>query len=349
MCTHSSPQIQLMQKYNKSGKKQPKRPSGKDNRGKAKRQLVVREQDESHVDRHDNVSSGSLSDNEGFSDSDRDVMNNLIDGSDDENSEVEFANNSDREDNASVGPNDTSTQGEELSQIGDSHRPLSPTSISAKADDIFCRDYVVDPPLLHLHPVSETLAATFTEWCRVTPKKDEIKDMFKKALIPINVEGLYPVRINEPVFRKLPLKAKIQDQHLRGLNTFLARGTGPVLSIFNDLCQMEAAISSSSASTNISINDSKQLMIDGMTIDFKDMRVKLGHALRLLSTAHSVLLQRRRASLRPYLDFKFQYLTRESNPVTTLLLGGDLELKVTEAVKTSEVAKKLTYARTPRR
>ena len=31
--------------------------------------------------------------------------------------------------------------------------------------------------------------------------------MFKQVLVPINAEGLYPVKINEPVFRKLPLRA----------------------------------------------------------------------------------------------------------------------------------------------
>ena len=171
--------------------------------------------------------------------------------------------------------------------------------------------------------------------------------MFRQALVPINVEGLYPVRINEPVFRKLPLKARIQDQRLCGLNTFLARGMGPVLSIFNDMCQIEAAVAGTSDRTIISIASNQNIMLDGMTINFQEMRTKIGRALRLLTSCHAVLLQRRKASICPYLDRKFQYLTKESNSVTTLLLGGDLENKVSEAVKVSEVAKKITFTRPP--
>ena len=72
-----------------------------------------------------------------------------------------------------------------------------------------------------------------------------------------------------------------------------------MLSIFNDLCQMEAAVASSTSSTLIQLNDNKQIMIDGMTVDFKDMRTKIGHALKLLTTAHSVLLQHCKASPHP--------------------------------------------------
>ena len=118
-------------------------------------------------------------------------------------------------------------------------RPLSPGTIALHADDIFCHDYVVNPPVMHLKPVSETLAETFTNWCHVAPKKEEVKEMFKQALVPINVEGLYPVRINDALYKKLPFKARVADQRLRGLNTFLARGMGPLVSIFHELCNVD--------------------------------------------------------------------------------------------------------------
>ena len=79
------------------------------------------------------------------------------------------------------------------------------------------------------------------------------------------------------------------------------------------------------------------------------MRRFLGKSLKLLTSVHANLLLKRKVSLRPYLDRKFHHLTRESNPVTTLLLGGDLEQKISEVTKVSEVAKHLTFTRTPRR
>ena len=77
---------------------------------------------------------------------------------------------------------------------------------------------------------------------------------------------------------------------------------------------MEAAAASSTTSTLIQLTDSKQIMINGLTVDFKDMRTIIGHALKLLTMAHAVLLQCHWASLHPYLDYKFQYLTHDSNP-----------------------------------
>ena len=300
-CTHSSPQMQLMRQWesHNSGKKGRKRTPACQHQQAPKRQLVVRDTNESHHEHHNDVSNSNFSDhNEEFSDSDHSMMDQLIEGLDQEDTLSE-GHVDDQNVVEKISDRDNlSLNGDPLHR-NDAHRLLSLSSISAKGDDIFCKDYVVDPPLLHLHPISETLAATITQWCHVPPKKDDINYMFKQALVSINVEGLYPVRINEPVFRKLPLKARIQDQRLRGLNTFLAWGVGPVLSIFNDLCQMEAAVASSTSSTLIQLNDNKQIMIDGMTVDFKDMRTKIGQALKLLTTAHSVLLQHCKASPHP--------------------------------------------------
>ena len=126
------------------------------------------------------------------------MMDQLIDGSDQEDTLSE-GHVDDQNVVEKISDRDNlSLNGDPLHR-NDAHRPLSLSSISAKGDDIFCKDYVVDPPLLHLHPISETLAATITQWCHVPPKKDDINYKFKQALVSINVEGLYPVRINEPV------------------------------------------------------------------------------------------------------------------------------------------------------
>ena len=131
---------------------------------------MVRDTDESHNKDHNDVSNSNFSDqNEEFSDSNHSMMDQLIDGSDHEDTLSKGPIDDQNFDNT-AGRDNVSLNGDPL-HGNDSHTPLSLSSISAKADDIFCKDYVVDPPILHLHPVSETLAATITQWCHVPPKK----------------------------------------------------------------------------------------------------------------------------------------------------------------------------------
>ena len=270
-----------------------------------------------------------------------DSDNSLEQYSDDEVEDMENVIDADININKSAVSDDNNTN--EGDGIITKHAPPTPSTIAAKADDIFCRDYVVDPPILHLKPVSETLACTLTTWCRVPPKKDEVKDMFKASLVPINVEGLHPVCINDSLYRKLPMTAKINDQRLWGINTFLARGTGPLAEIFNDFFQIEAGLKYTSEKLNIQINNKSEIVVDGLTIDFPGFCCLLGRSICLLTAAHSNILQHRKVSLRTYIDKKFHYLTRESNPVTTLLLGNDLEQKISNSVRTSDAARCLTY------
>ena len=214
---------------------------------------------------------------EGFSDSDSQAMERILNDRSNEHDEHTSVINADNAE----------------------ERPLSPGTIASRADDIFCHDYIINPPVMYLKPVSKTLAETFTNWCRVAPRKEDVKEMFKQALVPINVEGLYPVRINDALYKKLPFKARVADQRLRELNT-----------------------KSATNKSVVKLDEEGKLILDSVTVDFVDMRCFLGKSLRLLPAAHSNLLLKRKLSLRPYIDRKFHHLTKESNPVTTLLLGG---------------------------
>ena len=108
--------------------------------------MVVRDRSELiHDDTHDNVSTFS-EDHEGFSDDEQSIMDELVEGEDQDDSSVE---------------NHASNIGDPSQS--DDYRPLSPTAVAAHADDLFCKDYIVDSPVLHLHPISETLAATITQ------------------------------------------------------------------------------------------------------------------------------------------------------------------------------------------
>ena len=171
--------------------------------------------------------------------------------------------------------------------------------LNSKCDDLFTENYLVDPPITHLLPISDTLASAIAQWCSLPAKKEEIKEMFKQSLIPKNIEGLYPFLINELLFQKLPFKARLNDQMLRGTNTFLAQGAGPVASIFQDLCRIETLLKSDCNSFKILVG---KISGEGIEIDFTDLRSKLGNALRLLTLAHALQLSSRKQALTLFLD-----------------------------------------------
>ena len=184
--------------------------------------------------------------------------------------------------------------------------------------------------------MSETLAETLMNWCRTPPKKDHLKELFKSAMTPINVEGLMPVKINNGLYRKLPFRAQVNDQRLRGINTFIAKGCGPLATAFHELCTVEGVLKDANA--KISLESNSRLNVGDYILDIMQLRKSLGISLQLLASAHSHLLVKRKVNLRPFLDKKFHHLTHDSNPVTSLLLGGELEQNISDLLKVSDIA-----------
>ena len=128
------------------------------------------------------------------------------------------------------------------SEPDESHDVPASSSVALTVDEILNRDYGGEAPRPSLPPVSGKLAETVTQWLRVVPSWEKIKDLFKQTLIPENVEGLKTVKINDLFYQKLPFKAKIQDQRLRGLNTYFARGVGPLVAVIDLLIRFEAML-----------------------------------------------------------------------------------------------------------
>ena len=291
------------------------------------KQLVVDDDNEEIRDEYEDdstqeVNSDYNSESEGYSDSDENLIGTII-----------------------------TESNEQLPDSLDSNEVdgvRQPINSAVKADDIFCQDYIVEPQTRHSDPVSDTLATTLSNWCRIPPQKENLKELFKSAMTPENVEGLMPVRINDSLYRKLPLKARVNDQRLRGLNTFIAKGCGPLAAVFHDLCNMEAEIKASGLKEGEQNGQLAPLKVGDKCFDITNLRKALGISLQLLASAHSHLLVRRKVNLRPFLDKRFHYLTHDSNPITSLLLGGDLEQKISDLLKVSGIAQKLTSPQYPR-
>ena len=71
----------------------------------------------------------------------------------------------------------------------------------------------------HLPPVSEKLASFLTEWLRTPPSRKRVKEFFKQCMVPVNIDGQNPVRINELLYAKFTFEEKLNDQNLRGINS----------------------------------------------------------------------------------------------------------------------------------
>ena len=60
-------------------------------------------------------------------------------------------------------------------------------TIESQCDDLFMANYIVYPPPMHPPPISDKLALTIMQWCRLPAKKEEIKELFKQSLVPKNI------------------------------------------------------------------------------------------------------------------------------------------------------------------
>ena len=145
-------------------------------------------------------------------------------------------------------------------------------------------------------------------------------------MLPSNVEGLKPVRINDLLYEKLSFQYKVNDQHLCGINTYFPQGLGPIISVWDQILKWETALSG---------NHKKKVTVSMSTLQMQD-----------LSAGHSVILLRQKAQMHPYFDPKFHYLLKHTKPVTSELLGDNVDVKIAEFTKLSEAAHHLQVQRT---
>ena len=112
----------------------------------------------------------------------------------------------------------------------------------------------------------------------------------------------------------------------------------PLVSVLDTMINVESICSQENISisvlgTHITIGDKK--------FDIHNIRSLLSSALRMFCCGHGVVLSKRKHFLRPFIDQKFHNLLKPTNPVTSELLGPDLEQKITESAKIADVGKKL--------
>ena len=164
--------------------------------------------------------------------------------------------------------------------------------------------------------------------------------MFKQIILPENIEGLAPVRINEVLYQTIPFKAKIEDQRLHGINTYLARGVGPLTFILDKFIALEELVSVETDPPAVSVKEGK-IVVGDFVLDVSYMRGLIHQSTKILSCCHTVTLQKRKSLLHQYIGKKYHYLTKPTNPVSSELLGPGVEQKIADCNKLNEAARKI--------
>ena len=127
------------------------------------------------------------------------------------------------------GSDDKTDNGNENNVEQKSEIILANRQCNLTVDAILTCDYGGSSPCKTLPGVSTKLAEIVNNWMHVTLRREHIWELFKEALLPENMDSLLPVNINEVLYQHLPFKAKINDQCLRGINTYFSNGIVPFL------------------------------------------------------------------------------------------------------------------------
>ena len=80
------------------------------------------------------------------------------------------------------------------------------------------------------------------------------------------------------------------------------------------------------------------------SLDIAQARKMLHNSVKLLSFCHSVVLQKRRTLLKPFILPRYQYLTKPNSEISKELLGSNIEQKILDSSKMSEASKKIRYS-----
>ena len=236
----------------------------------------------------------------------------------------------------SVGDNDSvhSVSDHEVDELLGQPVPVMDDNVTV--DSIINEEYCEEESVPHLPPIDDKLSELLTKWLCNAPSREKIKELFKQCMLPSNVEVLKPVRINDLLYEKLSFQYKANDQRLRGINTYFDRGLGPIILVWDQILKWETALSGD-RKKKVSVSMST-LQMQELSLDLSAVRKLMDKGLCLLCAGHSVVLLKRKAKMCPYFDPKFHYLLKHTNPVTSELLGDNVDVKIAEFTKLSEGA-----------
>ena len=182
-------------------------------------------------------------------------------------------------------------------------------------------------------PVSDILAQKLKKWVTSPPSKDELNQTFKACLIPKNCEALMPVNIDNFLYQKIPAAVRVADKKLTSTATYFRRSLGRLMPMWADLCESEIV-------ENLTGDPQPPLRTRHGDVPMAKVLDGLVDVIKLLSYGLSLINVRRRHGMRPYIDQKFHPLLAASNPISTTLLGDNLENKVSDISKLNSMLRR---------
>ena len=157
-------------------------------------------------------------------------------------------------------------------------------------DTLIAEEYTEVETLPHLPAIDVKLANILTTWLHTLPSREKVKQLFMKCMLPCNVDGLRPVKINLLVYEKPKPSFKVNDQHLKGINMFFARGLGPLAAMWDKILKWEARLQGIDVTV---VCHSGVMKLDDLMLDFTDLHRQFDASLCLLCTGHCVVLDKR--------------------------------------------------------
>ena len=148
-------------------------------------------------------------------------------------------------------------------------------------DAIISEEYNEEQILPCLPSIDAKLPVVVTKWLRTLPARDKVKELFKNCMLPSDVEGLQPMKINSIVYDKLNPSYKINDQWLRGINTFLAQGLGLIVSIWDTILSWETALNKNDNTDATLSHCMGIIQCDDLKLDLTEVRHQLDKSIQL--------------------------------------------------------------------
>ena len=116
---------------------------------------------------------------------------------------------------------------------------------------------------------------------------------------------------------------------------------GPLINVLDRLIALESLLLTSSNDKVECKIKKGVLLVNDQEFDIPLLRKWADAALHLLCTGNSFTLMKRQTWIWNFLPQQYHHLIKASNPITNELLGSNLDQKVNDLQKLSEVAKKL--------
>ena len=188
---------------------------------------------------------------------------------------------------------DDLSEAEEALDVTDESTSETPEKCDCTENDtleMLIQEYTEVETSPHLPAIDVKLANILTSWLRTLPSREKVNDLLKKCMLSCNVEGLRPMKINSLVYEKLKPNFKVNDQCLQGINTFFARGLGPLAAMWDKILKWEAKLQGIDVTV---VCHSGVMTLDDLMLDFTDLRRQFDSSPHLLCAGHCVVLDKR--------------------------------------------------------